>query len=194
MCVCLSVCQCLCTCNDLHRASTETDNFLERHAKIHRIKINHIWIQISYSSPYEAYLKVQKVVCVKTEKIAVKFITKGYFQKSQKLLTQKATFSEHPLAIHSISIVGCVLNSLTGFCLSHTPSPVQKITVIIICRQAVSVIFKILPCAISLHFSPFRHKLTFVFEMCLLRSTIAYMRLNMTKLLHYDAVDFSVSL
>ena len=44
--------------------------------KIHNIQINHIWTQISYSSPYEAHDFVQE------EKSAVN-LQKVIFQKSQ---------------------------------------------------------------------------------------------------------------
>ena len=56
---------------------------------------NHIWIKISYSTPYESYLqqpppqkktKKKRVACVKKEKNAVKSQNEN-FQKSQKLLT-----------------------------------------------------------------------------------------------------------
>ena len=37
--------------------------------KIHRIKINHIQTHISYSSPHEAYLKIQRVAFAKMRKM-----------------------------------------------------------------------------------------------------------------------------
>ena len=49
--------------------------------------MNHIWTQISYSSPIEAHLKNQRVVFVKKEKNAVKS-QQVIFQKSQKLLAE----------------------------------------------------------------------------------------------------------
>ena len=55
--------------------------------KIHHIKINHIWTQISYSFPYEAHLKNQRVAFVKKEKNLMKS-QKVSFQKSQKLLAE----------------------------------------------------------------------------------------------------------
>ena len=33
--------------------------------------MNHIWIQNSYSSPYEAHLQKQRVTCVKKERLSV---------------------------------------------------------------------------------------------------------------------------
>ena len=40
----------------------------ETFTEIHCIKINHIWIQISYSTPYQAYLKQKGWLCKKSEK------------------------------------------------------------------------------------------------------------------------------
>ena len=54
--------------------------------KIH-IKIDHIWTLISYSSPYEAHLKNEKVAFVKKDKSVVKS-QKVIFQRPQKLLTE----------------------------------------------------------------------------------------------------------
>ena len=56
--------------------------------KIHLIKMNHIWTQISYSSLHEAHLINQMVAFVKKEQYAVKLgkLQKVIFQKSQKLL------------------------------------------------------------------------------------------------------------
>ena len=56
--------------------------------KMYHIKMNHIWTQISYSSPHEAHLKNQRVAFVKKEKNVVK-LQKVSFQKSQKLLSEK---------------------------------------------------------------------------------------------------------
>ena len=40
--------------------------------KIYNMKINHIWTKISYSTPYEAHLKKQRVSVIKKLKNAVK--------------------------------------------------------------------------------------------------------------------------
>ena len=63
-------------------------------------------------------------------------------------------------------------------CLCRTPCPVG---------ESVSVIFDKLPLAISLHFTPFRLEQTFVFEMCLVRSTVANMYPSR---IHFDDLDF----
>ena len=55
--------------------------------KIDRIKINHNWTQISYSSPHEAHLKNEKDAFAKKEKNAMKS-QEVTFQKSQKLLAE----------------------------------------------------------------------------------------------------------
>ena len=47
--------------------------------------MNHIWTQISYSSPHEAHLKNQRVGFVKQEEKLVK-LQKVTLKKSQKLL------------------------------------------------------------------------------------------------------------
>ena len=57
-------------------------------------------------------------------------------------------------------------------------------------RRAVSVIFKKCPLAMALHFSPFWHNQTFVFQMCLImnRKNYSFLCPNM---IYFDAVDFS---
>ena len=70
------------------KITKSTSFFSVSHTKIHQIKINHIWTQIShYGTPYEAHLKNQRVAFVKQLKNAVKLQT-FVFQKSQKLLTE----------------------------------------------------------------------------------------------------------
>ena len=72
--------------------------------KIHRIKINHSWIQISYSSPYEAHLKkthTQRVAWVKKEKI--QWNCKGF------------TFKNHRNCSLSISMKGSLFIKLFGY-------------------------------------------------------------------------------
>ena len=55
--------------------------------KIHRIKINHIWTQISYSSPNETqFEKSKRCFCQKGENVVK--LQKVIFQKSHKLLTE----------------------------------------------------------------------------------------------------------
>ena len=74
----------------VHWASKETYHFFRAMlTKIHGIKINHIWTQISYSSPHEAHPKFKGLLLSKREKIEVK-AQKVIFQKSQKLLTERA--------------------------------------------------------------------------------------------------------
>ena len=45
---------------------------LQSNAVLHRTKMNHIWIQTSFNTPYEAHLKTQRFAWVKIEKNAVK--------------------------------------------------------------------------------------------------------------------------
>ena len=88
-----------------------------------------IYLETEYkSSPYKAHLNEnQMIVCVKKEQIAV---------NSQQIIfkttetahwgsSTKGAFSEHSMAIHSISMVGYV-TALLGFCLWLTPSPVVE--------------------------------------------------------------------
>ena len=63
--------------------------------KIHHIKINYIWTQLSCSSPYEAHLKNQGVAFVKNEK-NVK-TQKVIFQKSQIQLLAENLHERPPI-------------------------------------------------------------------------------------------------
>ena len=73
---------------NVHWASKETYHFFRATlTKNHCIKINHIYTQIGYSSPYEAHLKNKTVAFAKKEKNAMKS-QKVTFQKSQKLLAE----------------------------------------------------------------------------------------------------------
>ena len=74
--------------------------------KIHVVKLNNIWTQRSFFTPYLEYLKNTRFSPVKKKKNMVKS-RKVIFRKSQKLLTE-AAYSEHSRAIHSISIAGYV--------------------------------------------------------------------------------------
>ena len=58
--------------------------------KIHPIKMNHIWIQISYSSPHEAHLKIQRVAFVKKEKNLVK-LQRSLFKNPRNCLPRTST-------------------------------------------------------------------------------------------------------
>ena len=75
---------------ELHWASKETYHFFRATlTKIHCIKINHIWTQISYSYPYLAHLKKKKrFAWVKKETNAVKS-QEVSFPNSQKLFASR---------------------------------------------------------------------------------------------------------
>ena len=68
--------------------------------KIYLIKMNHIWTQISYSSPHEAHLekKNQRVAFVKKEKMR----WNGKRSIFTETAPRKAAYSEHSIVIHSI--------------------------------------------------------------------------------------------
>ena len=62
--------------------------------KIHCIKINHIWIHISHSTPYEAHLKNKALIVSKNwEKFSE--LAKGYFSK----ITETAHWSTSGLSV-----------------------------------------------------------------------------------------------
>ena len=65
------------------------------------------WTQINYSSPYEAHLKSQGLLLPKRRKIWWNNFSK-ITETSPWEHPRKAAYSEHSIAIHSISMVGCV--------------------------------------------------------------------------------------
>ena len=74
--------------DNLHWASKETYPFFRATlTKIHNIKVNHIWTEITYYSSHDAHLKNQRVAFVKKEKNAVKS-QKVFKKKSQNLLAE----------------------------------------------------------------------------------------------------------
>ena len=119
--------------------------------KIYHIKIHHfnIWTQVSYSTPYEAHLKRQRVAFIKKEKNVVKL------QKSFSNITETAHL-ELPQAIHSISMAGYI-TAVTGFCLCQNYWPG---------RRAASVVFEKLSLPISLHFTSFVSQANISFLRC----------------------------
>ena len=161
----------------IHWASKETYHFFRATlTKIHRININHIWTQISYSFPHEAHLKNQMVASVKKEK-NVK-LQKVIFQKSHKLLAEillerPPSYSEHSIAIHSISKADYITAVLAIF---HTQ----------LCsgRRAVST-----SCDFTAFFFCLIEVILYFFRCALiLRMTLANLCQNK---FHFDAVDFS---
>ena len=94
-------------------ASKETCHFFRATLiKIRRIKINNILTQISYNSPHEAHLKNQRNAFVEMEKKKIGDIAKGNFSKITETAhwepPRKGTYSEHSIAIHSITKAGYV--------------------------------------------------------------------------------------
>ena len=81
--------------------------------------MNHIWLHISYSSPYEAHLKgIKDCLCQKVENCSE--IAKGHLKNhtngSLSKLYERLAFSEYSIAIHSISVVGYVTALLAFVC------------------------------------------------------------------------------
>ena len=70
------------------------------------IKINQILTQRSYSSPHEAHLKNQRVAFIKKKKNTVKL--QRLFFKNHRNCSLRTSYSEHSIAIHSISKAGYV--------------------------------------------------------------------------------------
>ena len=159
-------------CN-IHWASKETYHFFRATiTKIHFIKINHIWTQISYCSPNESHLKNLRVSFVKKEKNAVKLQIKGHFKKITETARwkppRKAACSQHSIAIHSISKADYVT------------------AVLAIVRSQLRAVF----CDFWKMTSSYSIK-RLLFEMFLVRSTIAYL---CSIMIHFNALDFKVSL
>ena len=90
---------------EIHWTSNETYHFF----RLMLIKMNHIWTLISYSSPHEAHLKIQRVAFVKKEKNEVKH-ERSFFENrrncSPSELHGGSLYSEHSIALHSISMAG----------------------------------------------------------------------------------------
>ena len=117
--------------------------------KIHAIKINDIWTQISFNTPQEEYLKNTRFSRIKKEKNVVKS-RKVIFRKSQKLVTERvlselqggglfSTFKSY-----SFNFNGGLRKRRTEYCLLQTPSR----------RGKQFVIFFYWPLEISSHLSP----------------------------------------
>ena len=96
-------------------------------------------------------------------KRSLKKITKTAHWRAPR---KAALFSEHSIAIHSISVVGYITASLMFVCVVHRAC------------QASSFCDFTLPYAISLHFSPFWYMLTFVFADVLIKE---YCSLSVSK-------------
>ena len=108
-------------------------------------KMNHIWTLIIHNTPHEAHLKIQRVTYVKNEKM--RWNCKRSFLKNHRNCSLR-TSTKGCLFFHSVSVAfvcAWEASSFSDFCK---------------------------PLAISLHFTPFWLKQTFVFEGCLVRSTI----------------------
>ena len=112
--------------------------------KIHSIKMNHIWTQSSYSTPYQAHLKKTNV-WLSQKGVKWGEIARGHFSK----ITETACLPATELGKDKSQYGGYItrhwnwMNSYWMFWGS---------------QWAVSVILKKLPFAISLHFSPFWQK------------------------------------
>ena len=66
----------------LNTLSVKRNFFRATLTKILRIKINHIWTQISYSSPHQAHLRTKGCLCQKGRKKVVR--SKSFFFKTHR--------------------------------------------------------------------------------------------------------------
>ena len=112
--------------------------------KIHRIKINHIWTQIIYSSPHEAHLRNKRVAFVKKGKMWWN-CKRSFFKNHRNCLLRTSPKSRlfRTFNCYSFNIKGGLCNRRTGCCPNQALCPG---------RRAVSVIFLNRPLAISPHF------------------------------------------
>ena len=92
--------------------------------KIHCIKINHIWAQISFNTSVIRISEKHKIFSQQKGENAVKS-RKVIFRKSQKLLTSELhgikTFKSY-----SFNFNGGLRKHRMGYCLLRTPSPRGK--------------------------------------------------------------------
>ena len=134
-------------------------------AKIRTIKINHIWIQICYSSPYE------------TNK------PKGFLQTGEKLQwNRKSSFSK--ITAHWASYMkGFLFRTFNGYSFNFNDGLCKLPTGFRLCRTPSPVDEQFLwwkwPYAISLHFSPFRHKLNCFLTLSVKRNTTSSVRCSL---------------
>ena len=95
----------------IHWASKETYHiFRAKLTKIYPIKINNIWTKITLILLKKNMWKTKVCLCQKGEKCE---IAKGHFSKITETVhrarSMEAAYSEHSIAVHSISIAGYVI-------------------------------------------------------------------------------------
>ena len=104
----------------LNWASKETYHFFRTTlTKIHCIKNNNIWTQISFNTPLEEYLKNTRFSRVKNERTRLNH-ERSFFE-NRKNCSPEAAYSEHSIAIHSISMAGYV-NAVPAFVCFELPA------------------------------------------------------------------------
>ena len=110
----------------VHWASKETSHFFRvTLTKIHNIKMNHIWTQISYSSPHEAHLKIQVVAMVKKEKYMRWNCKRSLFKNHRNCSLRTSTKGRlfRTFNSYSFNIKGGLCNRRTGYCSCRAPCP-----------------------------------------------------------------------
>ena len=167
----------------VHRASKETYRFFRATlTKIHHIKMNHLWAQISYSPLHEAHLKNQRVAVVKKEKNVVK-LQKVIFQKSQKQLAENTTKGRlfRTFNSYTFNFKSGLCNRHSGYCPCRAPCPGGKQFMWFLKNDLLQ--FHL----ILLFLTRWN---VFFFEMCLVRSTLANLCPTMT---HFNALGFKAN-
>ena len=92
----------------IHWESKETYHFFRATVTtIHLIIIIHIWIQISYSSPYEAHGGKNEALLVSNRRKLQWNHNRSLKKKNRNcLLSELHAISEHSIGIHSVSMMG----------------------------------------------------------------------------------------
>ena len=114
-------------CN-INWASKETYHFFRTTlTKIHCIKNNNIWTQISFNTPLKEYLKNTRFSHVKNERTRLN-LERSFFENRRNCSpselwasSTEAAYSEHSIAIHSISMAGYV-NAVPAFVCFELPA------------------------------------------------------------------------
>ena len=115
----------------IHWASKETYHFFKKSTKIHAIKINNIWTQTSFNILLNKNIwKTQDFLASKRKKMRLNHERSFWkiAETTHRASSTEAAYSEHSIAIHSISMAGYVnaVYFYTGYCLLRTPSPRGK--------------------------------------------------------------------
>ena len=157
-------------------ASKETYHFFRvTLTKIHLIKMNHIWTQISFSFPHEAHLKNQRVAFVKKEKNVVKLLFfKHHRNCSLRTSTKGRLF--RTFNSYSFNFKGGLCDRRTGYCPCWASCPGGEQFLWYLKNYLLR--FHL----ILLSFYSIKR---LIFEMCLVRSTIANLECRSEEVINF---------